>query len=53
LLYGNCLVRKIIGFILVTIGVIMLICFMPYWMWLSILGLVLIIAGVFVLSRRY
>ncbi len=50
---GNCLLRKIIGFFLVFIGVILLICFMPYWMWLSLLGLVLIIVGCFVLTRRY
>jgi uncharacterized membrane protein HdeD (DUF308 family) len=41
------------GILLVFVGVIMLMCFMPYWMWLSILGLLLIIAGVFVLAKRY
>ncbi len=49
---GGYLFRRVVGFFLVVIGVIMLICFMPYWMWLSLLGLVLIGIGCFVLSRR-
>ncbi len=50
---GNCLVKKVIGVFLIFIGVIMLICFMPYWMWLSFLGLVLMGVGFYVLVRRY
>ena len=50
--YGNFVVRKVIGFFLIFIGVVMLICFMPYWMWLSILGVVLIVVGGCVLARR-
>lgn len=51
--YGNCWVKRIIGFFLIAIGVIMLICFMPYWLWLAILGLLLIGVGCYVLARRY
>jgi thiol:disulfide interchange protein len=47
------LLRKIIGFLLIAVGVIMLICFMPYWLWLALLGLVLIGAGCYILARRY
>lgn len=50
---GNCLLKRVIGFFLIVVGVIMLICFMPYWMWLSLLGLVLIGAGCYVLTRKY
>ncbi len=53
MLCGNCLLRKIIGFLLIAVGVIMLICFMPYWLWLALLGLVLIGAGCYILARRY
>ena len=51
--YGNCWGKKILGIFLIFIGVIMLICSMPYWMWLSFLGLVLIGVGCYVLARRY
>lgn len=52
LYYGNYLVKKLIGFFLIVVGVIMLICFMPYWMWLAFLGLVLIGVGCYVLIRK-
>jgi hypothetical protein len=51
-LYGNFMFRKVVGFFLIFLGVVMLICFMPYWMWLSLLGLVLIGVGCYVLARR-
>jgi len=49
---GNCLIRRIIAFTLIVIGVILLICFLPFWMWLGILGTALVIAGVLVLLRK-
>ncbi len=49
---GNFLFRKIIGFFLIVLGVIMIICFMPSWVWLSILGVVLVAVGCCVLARR-
>jgi|AGTN01.2.fsa_nt_gi hypothetical protein len=52
IMYGNFLLRKVVGFFLIFVGVIMLICFMPYWMWLSFLGLVLMGVGCYVLIRR-
>ena len=44
--------RRIIAFFLVLIGVILLICFMPYWMWLAFMGAILIGVGCFILWRK-
>jgi len=49
---GNCIMRRIIAFFLIAIGVILLICFLPYWMWLAILGAILVCVGIFVLWRK-
>jgi hypothetical protein len=51
LFYGNCLMRRIVGFFLVLIGVVLLLCFMPFWMWLALLGVTLLILGCIVLIR--
>jgi thiol:disulfide interchange protein len=45
--------KRIFGFFLIFIGVIMLICFMPSWLWLALLGLLLIGVGCFVLAKRF
>ena len=49
---GSCWAKRIAGICLIVIGIIMMICFMPYWLWLSLLGVVLIGAGCLVLARR-
>mgnify|MGYP000940633668 FL=1 len=49
---GSCWAKRIAGICLIVIGIIMMICFMPYWLWLSLLGIVLIGAGCLVLARR-
>ena len=49
---GNCIMRRIISVFLIAIGIILLICFLPYWMWLAFLGAVLILVGIFALSRK-
>ncbi len=49
---GNCIMRRIISVFLIAIGVILLICFLPYWMWLAFLGAVLILVGIFALWKK-
>ncbi len=49
--YSNCLVRKIVGFFLILLGVVLLICFMPFWMWLALLGVGMLILGCIVIIR--
>lgn len=49
--YGNFLIRKVVGFFLVLIGVVLLICFMPFWMWLALLGAALLAVGCIILLR--
>ncbi len=49
---GNCIMRRIISVFLIAIGVILLICFLPYWMWLAFLGAILIGGGIFVLLKK-
>lgn len=49
---GNCILRRIIASFLIAIGIILLICFLPYWMWLAILGIILVAVGIFVLWRK-
>ena len=49
---GNCIMRRILAIFLIAIGVILLICFLPYWMWLAFLGAILIFIGIFVVSKK-
>lgn len=51
-LCGNCLMRRILAGFIICIGIILLICFMPYWMWLALLGVALIAGGCFILIRK-
>lgn len=52
MLCANCLMRRIIAGFVISIGIILLICFMPYWMWLALLGATLIAVGCFVLLKK-
>ncbi len=52
MLCANCLLRRIIAAFIICIGIILLICFMPYWMWLALLGVTLIVVGCFVIARK-
>lgn len=52
-MFGNFIVRRVVGCFLVFIGVILLICFMPFWMWLALLGIVLLVLGSIVLVRGF
>jgi hypothetical protein len=51
LFFGNCIVRRVVGCFLVFIGIILLICFMPFWMWLALLGIALLVLGSIILVR--
>ena len=50
---GNCFLRRVLSFILIFIGVILMICFTPVWIWLSIVGTCLIVIGCVLLRRKY
>lgn len=43
--------RRVVGCFLVFIGIILLICFMPFWMWLALLGIALLVLGSIILVR--
>ena len=49
---GNCVFRRILACILIFIGVILLICFTPLWVWLAIIGAVLVCLGCVILFRK-
>ncbi len=53
MLCGNCFLRRLVAIFMIAIGIILLICFMPFWMWLALLGAVLIGIGCFVLVRKF
>lgn len=53
MLCRSCFFKRLISFSLIVIGIILLICFMPYWLWLAILGLALIIVGSFILVKKF
>jgi len=52
MLCGNCIMRRLIAGFIIIIGIILLICFMPYWMWLALLGVALIAAGCFFFLKK-
>lgn len=52
LFVGNCFFRKLLCCILIFIGVILMLCFMPFWLWLALLGMILIVIGCFLLIRK-
>jgi len=41
-------VEKIVGLALVVVGVILILIYTPLWLWMAILGLVLIATGWFI-----
>ncbi len=47
---GGNKVLEIIGYVLLVVGIILLFCSMPGWVWTALIGLVLIVAG-FLLIR--
>ncbi|MGE5493937.1 MAG: hypothetical protein ACM3S4_01385 [Burkholderiales bacterium] len=49
--FGNCIVRRVVGCFLMFIGIILLICFMPFWMWVALLGIVLLVLGSIIIVR--
>lgn len=50
---GNCFLRRIIACLIIFIGVILLLCFTPFWVWLAIIGAFLVCMGCFILLRKF
>lgn len=53
MLFANSAVRRVVGGFLVLLGVVLLVCFMPFWMWLALLGVILLTIGAIVLIRGF
>jgi len=51
-LFWNCGVRRIVGCFLVFIGVVLMLCFMPFWLWIALIGIGLIALGCCLLFRK-
>jgi len=49
----NCSARKIAGCSLIFLGVIFLVCFLPFWVWIALLGALLIGIGCYIILSGY
>jgi hypothetical protein len=41
--------NKIIGICLIVVGLILVLCFMPGWLWCAFIGIVMIVIGILML----
>ena len=41
--------NKVIGVILIVVGIILVLCFMPGWFWCAFIGIVMIVVGILML----
>ena len=48
--YGG---KKILGLIMICLGSIIILCFVPFWMWCFFLGGALLCFGFLLLTKRY
>lgn len=52
MLCGSCFLRRMMAVFLIFVGVILLICFTPVWVWLLILGAALVGIGCVILKKK-
>lgn len=44
--------KRIVGFVLIGVGGIVVICLLPAWVWVLLLGLVFVVAGILLLCWK-
>ncbi|MBS7262653.1 MAG: hypothetical protein KIG36_03480 [Eubacteriales bacterium] len=44
--------KRIIGLVLMAVGVVIVVAFVPFWLWLSVIGAALIAVGVALVASR-